>query len=113
MAGRQQNQRGQVSRLSPDSVFTRWIFIENLSHADGQQCKFSRLGGHVAGVSNGIWGNPDKILAHRGGQERNSTLQGIGLKKIPLKFSSRPCRALADAVNHLADIRARAKPRRK
>lgn len=52
------------------------------------------------GISNGK-------VAHGGWQECNSTLLGIGLKKIPLKFSSRPCRAKADTVNHRADIRAR------
>ena len=47
-------------------------------------------------------------------QERNSTLPGIGLKKIPLKFSSRPCRAIADARISRADASAPvAKPRRK
>jgi hypothetical protein len=64
-----------------------------LSHADSQQCKFTRLGGgHVAGASNEIWGFFNEKFSHAEGQERNSTLQGIGLKKIPLKFSSRPCR---------------------
>jgi hypothetical protein len=38
-------------------------------------------------------------LAHTDWQECKFTLLGIGLKKIPLKFSSRPCRASADDVN--------------
>jgi len=72
-----------------------------LSHADGQQGKFTRLGGgHAAGASTGISGIFIEKLAHRGWQERNSTLLGIGLKKIPLKFSSRPRRPASQNPLH-------------
>jgi len=61
-------------------------------------------------VSSGICDVFNGQLAHGGGQQVQFPLLGIGLNKIPLEFSSRPCRAKGDALNQPADASAPARP---